>query len=191
MAEPFGCEYRLLTGARDDAGIKVQVQFYDDGLVRSFELTTSHPSPHQSRPWDRALRTRAGWPLRSLAGEQWRAAVGHLQGAVRAVALPAGSSAPGPEAVHVAAFPIQRNTASGTQYRLAPLRPIWPGFGINTLFYAAMLWLLIPGPFTLLALRRFIRRKRGLCPACGYPAGESAVCSECGKELPKRLRPAT
>ncbi len=46
----------------------------------------------------------------------------------------------------------------------------------------------MPGPF---ALRRFIRRKRGLCPACGYPTGESAVCSECGKVLPKGVRAAT
>ncbi len=61
-----------------------------------------------------------------------------------------------------------------------PLRPIWPGFAVNTLFYAVVLWLLIPGPF---ALRRFIRVKRGLCPACAYPMGESDVCSECGKAL--------
>ena len=67
--------------------------------------------------------------------------------------------------------------------RPVPLRPIWPGFVINTLFCAAILWLLIPGPF---ALRRFIRRRRGLCPKCGYPMGESAVCSECGVELGKR-----
>ena len=60
-----------------------------------------------------------------------------------------------------------------------PLRPIWPGFAINTLFYAAILWL----PFVL---RRIIRIRRGLCPACAYPMGESAVCSECGKALPKR-----
>ncbi len=62
-----------------------------------------------------------------------------------------------------------------------PLRPIWPGFAVNTLFYAAVLWLLIPGPY---ALRRFIRVKRGLCVACAYPVGESEVCSECGKAIP-------
>ena len=60
------------------------------------------------------------------------------------------------------------------------LRPIWPGFAINTLFYAAILLLLIPGPFVL---RRFVRVRRGLCPACAYPMGESSVCSECGKPL--------
>ncbi len=61
-----------------------------------------------------------------------------------------------------------------------PLRPIWPGFAINTIFYAAILWLLIPGSFTL---RRFLRLRRGLCPKCAYPMGESSVCTECGGEL--------
>ena len=65
---------------------------------------------------------------------------------------------------------------------------IWPGFAANTFFYAAVLWLLIPGPF---ALRRHIRFWQGFCPKCAYPMGESVVCSECGKELPNRVRPAT
>ena len=30
-----------------------------------------------------------------------------------------------------------------------------------------------------------LRVRRGLCPQCAYPMGESAVCSECGKPLPK------
>ena len=72
--------------------------------------------------------------------------------------------------------------------RAVPLRPIWPAFALNTLFYAAVLWLLIPGPF---ALRRFIRVRRGLCPACAYPRGESEVCSECGKAIPSRKVTAT
>ena len=68
------------------------------------------------------------------------------------------------------------------------LRPIWPGFAVNTLFYAAVLWLLIPGPFVL---RRFIRVKHGLCPKCAYPMAESSVCTECGKALPERARVPT
>ncbi len=63
------------------------------------------------------------------------------------------------------------------------LRPIWPGLIVNTLFYATVLWLLICGPFVL---RRFIRVRRGLCPACAYPRGESDVCSECGLALQQR-----
>ena len=64
--------------------------------------------------------------------------------------------------------------------RSLPLLPVWPGFIANTLGYAVVLWLLIPGPF---ALRRWVRRRRGLCPKCAYPVGESAVCTECGGEL--------
>ena len=62
---------------------------------------------------------------------------------------------------------------------ILPNGVIWPGFAVNTIFYAAILWLVIPGPF---ALRRHIRRKRGLCVVCGYDLrGDfSAGCSECG-----------
>ena len=70
--------------------------------------------------------------------------------------------------------------ATGGTYPL-PARPLWPGFAINTLFYATILWLLMYG---LSALRRFLRLRRGLCPKCAYPMGESSVCSECGKPLP-------
>ncbi len=73
--------------------------------------------------------------------------------------------------------------AWGGGYRL-PLRPIWPGFAVNTLLYAAILWLIIPGPF---ALRRLLRLRRGLCPKCAYPMGGSAMCTECGKSLPNRV----
>ncbi len=69
--------------------------------------------------------------------------------------------------------------------RLLPLRPLLLGFSVNTLLYATLLWLLIPGPF---ALRRFVRVKRGLCPACAYPRGESDVCSECGTALHQRAK---
>ena len=65
-----------------------------------------------------------------------------------------------------------------------PLRRIWPGFAINTVFYAMILWLLFAAPF---ALRRRIRIRRGLCPVCGYPVGESDICTECGKPVPPRL----
>ncbi len=72
--------------------------------------------------------------------------------------------------------------------RVLPLRPLWPGFAVNTLFYAAILWVVICGPF---ALRRLIRMNRGRCVRCGYPLGESAVCSECGKTLPAGVRATT
>ncbi|MCH8824757.1 MAG: hypothetical protein IH984_14760 [Planctomycetes bacterium] len=71
--------------------------------------------------------------------------------------------------------------------RILPVRPIWPGFAINTVFYAAILWLLTLAPFTA---RRMIRRKRGCCLKCGYDLRnvEHEKCSECGKELCARAK---
>jgi hypothetical protein len=69
-----------------------------------------------------------------------------------------------------------------------PLRPIWPAFAVNSLFYTALVpavWLLARRMYSL-AFRRLIRRRRGLCPACAYPVGDSPICTECGRPLPKR-----
>ncbi|TVQ58055.1 MAG: hypothetical protein EA377_00400 [Phycisphaerales bacterium] len=65
-----------------------------------------------------------------------------------------------------------------------PLRPIFPGFAINTLFYALLLWLLLFAPF---AARRMIRCRRGLCAKCAYPVGVSPVCTECGAAVPRKF----
>ena len=63
--------------------------------------------------------------------------------------------------------------------RLLPLRPAMPGFAINTIFYAAIVWVLsaVPG-----AVRRRVRIKRGQCASCGYSLRESVSekCPECG-----------
>ncbi len=72
-------------------------------------------------------------------------------------------------------------------------RPLWPGFAANTVFYMtilATLWLLIRVGY-FYAFRRLIRQRRGLCPACAYPMGESDVCTECGKALPGRTEAMT
>jgi hypothetical protein len=65
--------------------------------------------------------------------------------------------------------------------------PVWPGFAINTIFYAAILWAVfaVPG-----VVKRHRRRKRGLCRACAYPIGASVVCSECGAAVPARTKGA-
>ena len=103
-----------------------------------------------------ALRIIAGFPADSFDGEIWRIGWKHL-----------------------------RTEAIGKIGEVfLPLRPIPVAFAFNTLVYAAVLWLLIPGPFVL---RRFIRVKRGRCVKCGYPMGESAVCSECGSALRRRV----
>jgi hypothetical protein len=75
----------------------------------------------------------------------------------------------------------------------SPVYPIWSGFVINTVFYAATLWALWLLYYFRAALWRLNpipnmrgnrRLRRGLCPTCAYPIGESAVCTECGSDLP-------
>jgi hypothetical protein len=64
--------------------------------------------------------------------------------------------------------------------KLLPLRPIWPGFVINTLFYATILWVMW---FVSRKVKRTLRGRRGVCQACSYPIGTSPVCTECGANL--------
>ncbi len=66
-----------------------------------------------------------------------------------------------------------------TGVRVLPLAPVLPGFLMNTLFYAVILWLLWSTPF---ATRRLIRKRRGRCVRCGYDLrhAEHEACPECG-----------
>jgi hypothetical protein len=114
-----------------------------------------------------------GWPCRALEWELW-----HVRNSLRpneiprqtwwlsGIFLPTGDAYP--STLHVTRL---------------PLRPSWHGFAINTIFYAALLWLACWAPSTL---RGKVRAKRGLCPACSYPVGGSLICTECGESLPKR-----
>jgi hypothetical protein len=64
-----------------------------------------------------------------------------------------------------------------------PTLPRWPGFAINTMLYAALLWLSVAVPRSV---RRWLRVKEGLCPVCRYPIGSSPVCTECGRPVKVR-----
>jgi hypothetical protein len=66
------------------------------------------------------------------------------------------------------------------QYNVVPFVPIWPGFAINTIFYAAVLWVLCAVPGKVRCWRRI---KRGQCASCGYSlrgTPQIEKCSECG-----------
>ncbi len=64
-----------------------------------------------------------------------------------------------------------------------PCLPLWPGFAINTVFYAVILWGLFALPAALCRKRRL---QRGLCSKCAYPIGTSEVCTECGAAVKVR-----
>lgn len=57
-----------------------------------------------------------------------------------------------------------------------PCQPIWPGFIVNSLLYAAIAWVAC---WAMTSRPRF-RAWRGQCRRCGYPRGASSICSECG-----------
>jgi hypothetical protein len=120
---------------------------------------------------ERRLLVARGWPLRSL----WLEHGFHTKdGRVR--------YRPVSGAIDLSDSQLAKMLAPQPSVAHLPVRLIWSGSVINTLSFAAILWLLIVGPFVL---RRFLRRRRGLCLACAYPRGESASCTECGKPLPK------
>ena len=130
------------------------------------------------------LETRAawGWPSQSLAFTiyeltQWR------------------TGAPKYVLVYMDAVVVERHPSASSSalersqrggYGCLPLRPIFPGFAINTIFYAAVLWVLFAAPFKL---RRWRRIKRGQCASCGYSLrGRESVsdkCPECGRIVSK------
>jgi hypothetical protein len=117
---------------------------------------------------------RAGWPSLSMGGIAMRAWENE-ETFVRktfGVALREDAWQPHPDVYGFGPVEAVR--------RSLPFYPVWSGFAINTLFYAAIVWLLLAVPGTV---RRWRRIKRGLCPACAYPVGDSAVCTECGRAL--------
>lgn len=57
----------------------------------------------------------------------------------------------------------------------------WTGLILNPLILALPAWAAIVCPALV---RRRSRRKRRLCEECGYPNGDSGLCSECGSPVP-------
>ncbi|MEE9130014.1 MAG: hypothetical protein V3T84_08345 [Phycisphaerales bacterium] len=131
-----------------------------------------------------SVQIDAGWPVTCMTGGMWERWTGGGLSGTKLVLIQRSYvesiAVDGEESLYTEGFP-----------RLLPLTPQHTGFAINTVFYAAVLWLLSLAPFTL---RRVIRRRRGHCLKCGYDLrGTSGgeVCPECGAELPlsKRLLP--
>ena len=123
----------------------------------------------------------AGWPLEALTGEWRHRRLWQQQPRTDEVHLIRADWLPQPEL-----------DSWGYSFdRFLPTSPIWPGFAINSVFYAVVLWLLFAGPY---ALRRWRRIRRGLCPKCAYDLRgtprDATACPECGAAvLPTRDSP--
>jgi hypothetical protein len=123
---------------------------------------------------------KVGWPAYSLEGQRWL----HQP---PVAALPTWTNV---AMIDVTNSFLQQMFNEQYAYwpsRELPIQAIWPGFAINTIFYTAVLWLLIFAPGKV---RLLIRIRRGRCPACGYQIApgtcSGGVCSECGQALPAR-----
>ncbi len=130
------------------------------GLLWTYDIARGGPDgPSQ------IVQVDQGWPLRSLRGAR--------------LYDPSGRTLESQIELRVPSLTIPR----AVRFLGLNLRPIIPGFIVNTLFYAAMLGLLIQG---FISARRCSRIRRNLCPTCSYPAGTARVCSECGRALPSK-----
>lgn len=136
---------------------------------------TLHTITWASDSAENISEVRAGWPLRCLAGFN-NAEVTIKSGDIWLNMFRTGSGG----YIDAIELPPFIGAAFGAAWRGLPLRPIWPGFIINTIFYALLLWLLFAIPF---AVRRMLRRRRGVCERCAYPVGVSPVCTECGETV--------
>ncbi len=159
----------------EGAGGGLSQDFIDEPARPLVPAWASFASPdHEpaSLAYHACVATARGWPCLSLAGGL------HLE------IFPFEPTTPQVDTLWAIALDEDRVDDPNKHWdlRLLPFRPLLGGFALNTLFYAVLLWLLISGPF---ALRRFLRLRRGLCPKCAYPMGESVVCTECGKLRPK------
>ena len=154
-------EYRFADDPKRPASTWPMQRYTTSGLRVTAHIRTGSPPPDD---WSWKLIWMAGWPYAALTGDGLWSRV--ASGEIRQVQVTTG---------------IQISSEKATEPRVLPLRPILPGFAINTLFYAAVLWTLTLGPF---AARRIIRRKRGRCAKCGYDlrAAEHDACPECGAE---------
>lgn len=127
----------------------------------------------------------AGWPLLAMRQGNFASDAYDPAGGYHEVRTTGSSLHHGVHLGHAGLHsPGQWITDSGmladTQRFALPLLPLWPGFAINTFFYALLLF----GAWRLLGvLRRAVRRRGGRCVGCGYDRGgldAGAACPECG-----------
>jgi len=154
--------------------VDLQDFVYPDGFVFVNDLEQiliSRPHFPGTTMFDVMVDSRIGWPWRSLSARLRPHAERHRLANTFEWTLVSPSDA------ILLGGGLRGNLPPDSAF--LPLRPILPGFMINTLFYAAM-WFGIF--FGVAALRRFVRKKRGRCVKCSYDLrGQfDRGCPECG-----------
>ena len=145
-----------------ETGIEQRIVFKGE-----FGRSTSHGQTFRGNGG--RVQTAVGWPLKSLSytpSDSMRGSTNRRRREESVWHLPNVSNK---------LFP-------STNKLTLPYEVLWPGFTINTLLYAAIVWVVWLSPFTA---RRMIRRKRGHCLKCGYDlrGAEHEACPECGVEV--------
>jgi hypothetical protein len=142
-------------------------------------FTSQSGGPHSQ--FEAAAQMRAGWPSLALYGERLVDRYLEREHQILDRISSAGAfeldwSQPSLLTIW---RPVKHDPLSTKALAFLPLRPIWPGFVIDTLFYAAI-WFGVF--FGFASAKRAIRRKRGRCPMCGYDLRNALDkgCSECG-----------
>ena len=138
----------------------------DVGLPRWSHLFDGLPG--QVNRLTEITQTARGWPMLAMRYERWS------QGKPWRFPNPR----PPPVVGMVGGFDLRCGGPSGPNVIL-PLQPVWVGFLGNTLCYASAWWGLCSTPAPI---RRWVRRRRGQCPTCGYDLRGNVAegCPECG-----------
>jgi hypothetical protein len=134
----------------------------EDGIGAEFDRT-GLPAPEGEETETRAVYTREGWPRQCLSRErQW----------------PGDPAAPRVRWTLEVDAITRPSHGAPTSLEL-PLRPLWPGFPLDTGFYS-VLWAL--PLFGLPLLKQTRRTRRGRCPRCAYDLKRdfASGCPECG-----------
>jgi hypothetical protein len=119
---------------------------------------------------------RCGWPMYSVSGERWRD-VPDAAASARNLTPPNSSAW---EYSFARELPLKIFDINLKNDAWFAYRPLWLGFVVNTICFAAILWMIINTPKIV---RRRLRIRAGLCAACAYPTGSSDVCTECGAAI--------